>query len=261
MSNPTLCDRWFVPGKSQWSGGPPQLGGCLDRRRRRKLATFAVNQIWSFLPTTLSAGRYQEAEEKFLQAWELQKKASKAMAEWWLFDDTCYICIICASCLVAAAQVNYATMFGLATVLTEQGAFGENWIHSKSCLECSCDGPTNYTEFLCSYSWISARIKEHLFDCTFNTQYHEDEMSSTFSLENLQVKVASCYKQRHNLFPPWRCAMIYTRICGSGIVIVINEMFGNRESSHQSRSCFCTASRQAKLTINHPTSYSLIPLH
>ena len=28
------------------------------------------------------AGRYQEAEEKFLQAWELQKKASKAMAEW-----------------------------------------------------------------------------------------------------------------------------------------------------------------------------------
>ena len=35
MSNRTLCDRWFVPGKSQWSGGPPQLGGCLDRRRRR----------------------------------------------------------------------------------------------------------------------------------------------------------------------------------------------------------------------------------
>lgn len=31
-----------------------------------------------------------------------------------------------ASCLVAAAQVNYATMFGLATVLTEQGAFGGN---------------------------------------------------------------------------------------------------------------------------------------
>ena len=138
MSNPTLCDRWFLPGKSQWSGGPPQLGGCLDRRRRRQLATFAVNQICSFLPTTLSAGRYQEAEEKFLQAWELQKKASKAMAAWWLFDDTCYIWIICASCLVAAAQVNYATMFGLATVLTEQGSFGGNWIHSKSCLECSC---------------------------------------------------------------------------------------------------------------------------
>ena len=52
-------------------------------------------------------------------------------------------------------------------------------------------------------------------------------MSSTFSLENLQVKVASCYKQRHNIFPPWRCAMVQTRICGSGIVIVINEMFGN----------------------------------
>jgi len=43
-------------------------------------------------------GRYQEAEEKFLQAWELQKKASK---------------------------VNYATMFGLATVLTEQGESGK----------------------------------------------------------------------------------------------------------------------------------------
>eukprot|EP00435_Cladocopium_sp_Y103_P051315 s976_g15.t2 len=43
-------------------------------------------------------GRYQEAEEKFLQAWELQKKANK---------------------------VNYATMFGLATVLTEQGESGK----------------------------------------------------------------------------------------------------------------------------------------
>eukprot|EP00439_Symbiodinium_sp_Y106_P073392 s1289_g13.t2 len=43
-------------------------------------------------------GRYQEAEEKFLQAWEAQKNANK---------------------------VNYATMFGLATVLTEQGETGK----------------------------------------------------------------------------------------------------------------------------------------
>mmetsp|Transcript_36301 Transcript_36301/g.67525 ORF Transcript_36301/g.67525 Transcript_36301/m.67525 type:complete len:268 (-) Transcript_36301:33-836(-) len=42
--------------------------------------------------------RYQEAEEKFLQAWELQKSDNK---------------------------VNYATMFGLATVLTEQGETGK----------------------------------------------------------------------------------------------------------------------------------------
>ncbi|CAJ1398916.1 unnamed protein product [Effrenium voratum] len=43
-------------------------------------------------------GKFQDAEEKFLQAWESQKKADK---------------------------VNYATMFGLATVLTEQGETGK----------------------------------------------------------------------------------------------------------------------------------------
>lgn len=65
----------------------------------------------------------------------------RKLARPWLSGDC--LMIHGASCLVAAAQVNYATMFGLATVLTEQGAFGGNWIHSKSCLECSCDGPTN----------------------------------------------------------------------------------------------------------------------
>lgn len=185
----------------------------------------------------------------------------RKLARPWLSGDC--LMIHGASCLVAAAQVNYATMFGLATVLTEQGAFGGNWIHSKSCLECSCDGPTNQTEFLCSYSWFSAGIKDHPFDCTFNSQYQwgwnvfhiffrkfAGESGKLLQAEAQYFStVAVCYDIYQNLWF-WYCHSHKWNVWESGIQSPVQKLFLHSFKASQ------TYNKSSDFLLPHPLALS-----